>query len=694
MTKKKGGRNAYLFSDIPNISAISDISDFKDTNIKEKTISETQQNIIITDKGYFKHKNDATFVEPTLKKNIINYKITISKDEDDIQYYRTIIDDINNTKNNYKNKNKIIYYDYENNKIIVENIKKQQDKSMDERNLIKPKRNNDDFTFYTKLLPENADDLKLQNDVLTLEELVKYYPNIKNDQLNKLFKGGDSLLDSGINDQVKSEYNLYCNYIQSKSDTFIRRSLDIRTTCNEFIKNIIQHGNIVIDNPPGGRIELPNLTSFIKSNYTEHNNNIKIDIGYKYKFNSIDDIQYNLREGSSVSSIMEPYDYERDGLASYNLEYKYYDYNKNIVESFQKKFIENNQNIQNLIISHMNYINFNLDARAKYVINDYTNPQGYSFYAKYYKSGLNNWFQIYKGLAPSVRIPSSGQTIEPEYINHRFMFGDAFYHQIKQYMDECLIPYIEATILAGNRDIIDQNLLTFYDDYRGRRFSFNDRRNTMNEQSHFHNILSQEDWNYIFYMYECELNQIILNAPKTTAPIEVYRGTDRHVFVNQYATNNPNISLNFYLTARPTSFTIDYTIAKSFYLSNSGAIDGYNVKSTACLYRTNILPGCSLLFIEQLTTCTGEYEFIVASNTCIIDPEGFDERTNASSSLLPSSHEYSISSNQNLKYNNIKNSTGIYGTSDDSVKSRDILIIGSLPPPPARPMPFRHEVLS
>jgi len=564
---------------------------------------------------------------------------------------------------------------------------------MDETNLIKPKRNNDDFTFYTKLLPENADDLKLQNDVLTLEELVKYYPNIKNDQLNKLFKGGDSLLDSRINDQVKSQYDLYCDYIQSKSDTFIRRRDDIRTTCNEFIKNIIQHGNIVIDNPPGGRIELPNLTSFIKSNYTEHNNNIKIDIGYKYIFNSIDNIQYNYRVGSSVSSIMEPYDYEQDGLASYNLEYKYYDYNKNIVESFQKKFIENNQNIQNLIISHMNYIKFNLDARAKYVINDYTNPQGYSFYAKYYKSGLNNWFQIYKGLAPSVIIPSSGQTIEPEYSNHRFMFGDAFYHQIKQYMDECLIPYIEATILAGNRDIIDQNLLTFYDDYRGGRFSFNNRRNTMNEQSHFHNILSQEDWNYIFYMYECELNQIILNAPKTTAPIEVYRGTDRHVFVNQYATDNPNISLNFYLTARPTSFTIDYTIAKSFYLSNSGAIDGYNVKSTACLYRTNILPGCSLLFIEQLTTCTGEYEFIVASNTCIIDPEGFDERTNASSSQLPSSDEYSISSNQNLKYNNIKNSTGIYGTSDDSVKSRDILIIGSLPPPPARPMPFRHEVL-
>jgi hypothetical protein len=67
MTKKKGGRNADLLPNSDN-SDNSYISDFKDTNIKEKTISKTQQNIIITDNGYFKHKNDATFVEPTLKK--------------------------------------------------------------------------------------------------------------------------------------------------------------------------------------------------------------------------------------------------------------------------------------------------------------------------------------------------------------------------------------------------------------------------------------------------------------------------------------------------------------------------------------------------------------------------------------------------------------------------------------------------
>ena len=496
------------------------------------------------------------------------------------------------------------------------------------------------LTLYLNLIPVRlADKIEIKNakfDLKIFQNIVKNInPNINFKNLvSKIFKGGASLLDpdAGITEDVNREYNYFNDFINTNRDVHERIRLE------NLIDNIGASGNdanIIINGS-----NLTNLQLFIIDNIIpDKQENITINFGQRYDFTRNNIVQ----QGADVY---------------YQLQYNHVGYNKNIVELFQKNFIDNYRNIQSLIARHNAYI-ATLSVYKKCTINDYTNPNAYRFYSIYFKSGLPNWLDIYKGTAQD---PRAVRPILAEV--NQFIFGDAFLRQIQAWND--IFNFSNHTSYNAIKAKIDNRLI--------------DNRKTVHDPSDF-NDLSQDAWNEILILYEHSLHEIIIGAPTSDTEIYCYRGVSRHVIENQSAISDPTVSLQCYYTSRITSFSISFDCADSFYTTYYHYPHD-NVPPDACIYRTTIMRGSNMLFIESLTTCQAEYEIITPTNTVIVDPQGFDGDS-SSSSALPSLVDY-INDNRNLKYNNIENRFGISGKTHDIIKSIDIIIVGTPPQPPPR----------
>ena len=508
-------------------------------------------------------------------------------------------------------------------------------------------------TLYLKCIdPKKAIKIEINNNCFSIDKLNDIIKNIcikkefNNNDLPFTLKktGGASLLSIDNDDQVKQEYSKFTRYIDKLASNS-QEKINI-----EIIIDNLANGrgnlNIVIKDDDNNDITLNQLKNFITGNNHALLNTITFDMGHKYQLMNID---------NAVSY----------GQIEYTLEYRFREYNKNIVEAFQKKFIENHTNIQALINSHITYID-GLSTKNKCTINDYTNPEAYIFYSKYYKSGDADWLNKYKNNS-----------------RKKFKFGDAFLPQIYEYHDEYIKPLVADTASAG----LDVQTLD-NPDYLNINAELNDiqsilktRRKNINDLSWFHDKLIKEDWEYILEKFEFDLNNIIMNAPVAPSNIHCYRGANKHVIENQRAINNPNISLNCYQTSRITSFSISYRAAQNFYYSN-GEKNVDTVERDACLYRTTIMEGANVLFIEPITTCDTEFEIITPSDTVIVDPIGFDLETLTSTTELSTLPAYIHNHEKNIKYNNIDDQTGIYGRHYEKIQSIDIIVVGCPPPAP------------
>ena len=501
------------------------------------------------------------------------------------------------------------------------------------------------LTLYLNPIPVKlANKIEIKNakfDLEIFQNIVKNInPNINFENLvSNIFKGGASLLDdaANIDPNVNREYNYFNDFINNNPHVPERIRLE------NIIDNIGATGNAANITINGNN--LTNLQEFIIANRIDANQeNITIDFGQRYDFIMNNNLAL---VGNNIS---------------YELQYNHVGYNKNIVELFQKNFIDNRANIQRLIDRHNEYI-ATLSVYEKCTINDYTNPNAYRFYSIYFKSGLPNWLDIYTGYVTDTR--AGVRPILAEEQAKKFVFGDAFLRQIQAWNDifNSAADYTSYTAIKAK---IDNRLIH--------------NRKTVHDLSDFHD-LSQDAWNEILILYEHSLHEIIIKAPTSDKEIYCYRGVSRHVIENQSAISDPTVSLQCYYTSRITSFSISFDCADSFYTTYYHYTHD-NVLPDACIYRTTIMRGSNMLFIESLTTCQAEYEIITPTNTVIVDPQGFDG-SSSSSSALPSLVDY-INNNGNLKYNNIENRFGISGKTHDKIKSIDIIIVGTPPQPPPR----------
>ena len=516
-------------------------------------------------------------------------------------------------------------------------------------------------TLYLKCIDANiSSNIEIKNTSFTIEKLNDI---IKNIGIQKTFNnedlpfstvirtGGSSLLAPDNTDQLKEEYSKFTKYID-KLPSNSRQKEDLENIIDDlaYTRGTL---NIVIKDDNNNDQILNELKQFIINNNQSSDSNITFDMGRKYHLRNINNDVPN-------------------GQIGYTLEYTFREYNKNIVESFQKKFIENHTNIQALITSHIAYI-ATLSTKKKCTINDYTNPEAYIFYSKYYKSGDANWLENYKRNIDS---------------DQQFKFGDAFLPQIYEYHDEYIEKLVRDTTRAhigpNVQGLENPNYVVIDNELKNSLSLLKTQRKNINDLSWFHDKLNKKDWEYILKMFEFDLNNIIMNAPVAPSNIHCYRGANKHVIENQTADDNANISLNCYQTSRITSFSIAYRAAQNFYYSN-GKENVDTVLKDACLYRTTIMEGANVLFIEPITSCDTEFEIITPSDTVIVDPIGFDPDTLTSTTELSTSDAYILDHKNHIKYNNIDDRTGIYGRHHEKIQSIDIIVVGCPPPAPRRP---------
>lgn len=436
----------------------------------------------------------------------------------------------------------------------------------------------------------------------------KYYDNVRanleatNIKNKDLFldkkSGGASLLDDDLEQNIRNAYDRY-----------------VRT---------LKQGGVYEDEQIYDEYLDDSLRNFINNNQRQFQKVIKIPNDYpnykKYSFSNR--VKLNINPGFPINH--------------FNKNINCHEYNKKIVTSFEENFIDddNINSINNLIREHSKYI-ADLSERQRCVIYDYTHPNGYNFYSKYYKSGSANWLEMYIN--------------DIDNINERFMFGDAFIHQI---IDLCKICEIDTT-----------------------RFEIGQRNDNF-ATTKFIN-LPQNAWNYILRKFELELDDIIARAPTSENNIHCYRGCTYHVLENQLATDQP-ISLNCYRTSKVTSFSIDFQASKRFCIDNSTR----TLSPTHCLYRAQIIAGTPILFIESLTTCDTEFEFITQSDTCIIYKDGFKFMNIVEGDQFPNVAQ--LESGKYSKYNNINKRIGIFNENpNNKISSIDIIVIKPPDAPPS-----------
>lgn len=435
----------------------------------------------------------------------------------------------------------------------------------------------------------------------------KYYDNVRanlettNINNKELFEdkiyGGASLLDDDLGPSIRNAYDRYVNTLKQYS------VYEDESIYNEYLDD--------------------SLRNFIHNNNRQINKVIQIPNDYQNykKYSFFNRVKLNINE--------------RFHTNHFNKNINCHEYNKKVVTSFEENFIadDNINSINNLIRKHSKYI-ADLSERQRCVIYDYTHPNGYNFYSKYYKSGSANWLDMY---------------IRDE--NERFMFGDAFIHQI---IDLCQICRITtAAFEIGQRN----------DNFATTKFI----------------NLPQNAWNYILRKFELELDDIIAKAPTSENNIHCYRGCTYHVLENQLATDQP-ISLNCYRTSKVTSFSIDFQASKRFCIDNSSR----TLSPTHCLYRAQIIAGTPILFIESLTTCDTEFEFITQSDTCIIYKDGFKFMNSVEGEQFPNVAQ--LESGKYSKYNNINKRIGIFNENpNNKISSIDIIVIKPPDAPPDAP---------
>ena len=432
---------------------------------------------------------------------------------------------------------------------------------------------------------------KIKNAIITAFENYKLTNNgvIFCDSNKSCKKGGASL-------NQRSEPNLIAQ-LQTYCQTVINDNDDIQ----KFIDDIPARPSTL-----STMGHLNDLKTFINNNKIQRRNEISILYNPRYEYQNVRTIIDNNVENK------------------HSKQYMYHDYNKEIVLAYEKNFFEsrNINAITRFIYKQKTYLE-GLTIREKKIIQDYTKPESFDYY-KYYKN-----------------IVDSDRYI-PGWRTNNF-FGDSFYHQIYELINEGRLPLPPVTLSQRQIDIMKSP-----------------NRLPANDQTEI--VLNDNQWQMVLEKFMKDLNEIILKAPPVEEEIYCYRGVSA-----QYITGGPLQEQNLleliqgipkvrsFVSNRLGSFSVDFNTSKKFYDDLRGTI----YENSRCLYRTTIMPGCRILYVAPLSLVPHEVEFISPINSKFL--YNIDQTTN--NETLPT-----------LSNNNIKRRYGICSKENERFRSLDIVL--------------------
>jgi hypothetical protein len=391
-----------------------------------------------------------------------------------------------------------------------------------------------------------------------------------------------------------------------------------------------------------------NLKDYIDTYKQEHNpkdiNILNHDKHGRFKISELKDV------GNRPKS-----DTNQEGESETKQDFSHSGYNKEIVQAYEKNYIDNIKNLPQFMKKQYDFIK-DMSITDKIIINDYTKKSCFHFYSAYASKMIDD-----KDLKTYI-IPQSGEWVGTYDANYedvynktpkKFGFGDSFFKQIFDVIGRDKFND-KIKVLHNNYDVVINDINNINQYWKFLEDNKIDRAEP-NSLSIFSDLKLSE-WDKVMRQFINDIDNIIARAPTCDSDIYCYRavGFDYiklHEQEDAYITGGPNIyriDEGTYINTRIGSLSLNYDSSERYL-----KIDEETGKKNGTMYRAVINTGVNVLYIPSLSYASDEFEILHASYAIFLDK------------------------NDNYKcYNNKKNKYGILSYEQDQFNSALVGLAG------------------
>lgn len=402
------------------------------------------------------------------------------------------------------------------------------------------------------------------------------------------------------------------------------------------------------------------LDTYIKNNNKKKEivtNTLKYDNHGKFELSKLEIVgkdPNNITSYTIGSSIVQ---YKHEGENAWVQDFSHNGYNKDIVQAYEKNFIDNIQYLPEFIKKQYEHIG-RMSITDKIVINDYTKKSCFHFYLAYASKLISR-----EGLIEIMKKDGNwidGYKIDEWYDDPHnttpqlYGFGDSFFKQILKVIG---IKRFNSKIITElkHHEYEEANVTTiieYWDFLKKKRIE----RVDPNDISIFKDELTPEEWDKVMREFITDIDEIIAKAPPTESIIYCYRAVtfdyiDLHLRDEILNIGGPKVyrtDKETYINTRIGSLSLNYDSSVRYLKT-----DEKTKRKTGTMYRAYIMDGVKVLYIPSLSYASDEFEILHGSYGIFVDKK------------------------ENYKcYNNKKNKYGILSYEDDQFNSAIVGLAG------------------
>jgi hypothetical protein len=365
----------------------------------------------------------------------------------------------------------------------------------------------------------------------------------------------------------------------------------------------------------------PNLKDYIDRHKRKHNekdiNILNHDEHGKYKISDLKKV------GMRAKS-----DTNQEGESVTKQDFSHSGYNKEIVQAYEKKYIDNIKNLPEFMKEQYEFMQ-SMSITDKIIINDYTKKSCFHFYSAYASKMISE-----ENLKTYI-IPKDGSWVgkyDTEYVDKynnspvKFGFGDSFFKQIFDVIGMNRFNNKIKDILKTNTTLLNKygDGVTKIDQYW--QFLENNEidRAEPNSLSIFSDLVEPREWDEVMRQFINDIDNIIAGAPPCKTDIYCYRAVgfdyiNLHKKDDALITGGPNIyriNEGTYINTRIGSLSLNYDSSERYL-----GIDETTGKKTGTMYRAVINTGVNVLYIPSLSYASDEFEILHASYAIFLDKQ-------------------------------------------------------------------------
>ncbi len=367
-----------------------------------------------------------------------------------------------------------------------------------------------------------------------------------------------------------------------------------------------------------------------------------------------DHCKYKISDLKKVGK-RDKYQYQ-EGTEEYKQDFSHAGYNKDIVEAYEKNFIDNIKHLGTFMEKQYMYLR-TMTIANKIIINDYTKKSCFHFYSAYAGKMIKaEDMKIYINKTDGAWVPEYTANYTDKYNSNvaKFCFGDSFFKQIFDVIGGDKFNEIIRNNFRYDSQWENYRDVTSIDEY----WAFLDRSNIDRAEPNSMSIfeLTNVEWDEVMRIFIKDIDNIIAGAPECENDIYCYRAvsfdyinlSDRDDVIDTSGLAIYRINDGTYINTRIGSFSLNFDSSERYL-----GVDQVTKKKTGTMYRAVISSGVKVLYIPSLSYASDEFEILHASYALFVDKQ------------------------ENYKcYNNKKNKYGILSYDKDQFNSAIVGLAG------------------